>query len=185
MKCVRFWGTRGSLPVALTASGVRHKVLAALRGAAGRTFASDDEIERLRRHPRNGRRPAATAATLRASRSRPAARNTCSATWARGARPFAQKAIARHGPASPQTYHIFMSHVHWDHIMGFPFFAPAYIPGNRIRIYGGHAVIEDGLAAAAGARRRSRWIFRRCARTSSSSGSSRAAIRHRRDCASA
>jgi ribonuclease BN (tRNA processing enzyme) len=22
-----------------------------------------------------------------------------------------------------------MSHVHWDHIMGFPFFAPAYVPG--------------------------------------------------------
>jgi phosphoribosyl 1,2-cyclic phosphodiesterase len=38
-----------------------------------------------------------------------------------------------------------MSHVHWDHIMGFPFFVPAYIPGNRIHIYGGHAVIEDAL----------------------------------------
>ena len=33
---VRFWGTRGSLPVALTASDVRAKVIAALRGAAGR-----------------------------------------------------------------------------------------------------------------------------------------------------
>jgi phosphoribosyl 1,2-cyclic phosphodiesterase len=35
-----------------------------------------------------------------------------------------------------------MSHVHWDHIMGFPFFTPAYIPGNRIRIYGGHEELE-------------------------------------------
>ena len=60
-------------------------------------------------------------------------------------RPFGQAAIARHGPASPQTYHIFMSHVHWDHIMGLPFFTPAYIPGNRIRIYGGHAVLEAAL----------------------------------------
>jgi phosphoribosyl 1,2-cyclic phosphodiesterase len=58
-----------------------------------------------------------------------------------GARPFSQQAVARHGPA-PQTYHVFMSHVHWDHIMGMPFFAPAYIPGNRIRIYGGHAQLE-------------------------------------------
>jgi phosphoribosyl 1,2-cyclic phosphodiesterase len=38
-----------------------------------------------------------------------------------------------------------MSHVHWDHIMGFPFFAPAYRPGNRIRIYGGHAELEAAL----------------------------------------
>jgi phosphoribosyl 1,2-cyclic phosphodiesterase len=51
----------------------------------------------------------------------------------------------RHGAASPQTYHIFVSHVHWDHIMGLPFFAPAYIPGNRIVIYGSHAWLESAL----------------------------------------
>jgi phosphoribosyl 1,2-cyclic phosphodiesterase len=32
--------------------------------------------------------------------------------------------------------HIFVSHPHWDHISGFPFFAPAFIPGNKITIYG-------------------------------------------------
>jgi phosphoribosyl 1,2-cyclic phosphodiesterase/ActR/RegA family two-component response regulator len=31
--------------------------------------------------------------------------------------------------------HIFVSHSHWDHIQGFPFFTPAYIPRNRISIY--------------------------------------------------
>ena len=29
--------------------------------------------------------------------------------------------------------------------MGFPFFTPAYFPGNRIFIYGGHAVLEEAL----------------------------------------
>ena len=62
-----------------------------------------------------------------------------------GVRPFGQAALARHGPGSPQTYHIFMSHVHWDHIMGLPFFTPAYIPGNRVCIYGGHAGLEAAL----------------------------------------
>jgi phosphoribosyl 1,2-cyclic phosphodiesterase len=62
-----------------------------------------------------------------------------------GVRPFGQAALARHGPTSPQTYHIFMSHVHWDHIMGLPFFTPAYIPGNRIRIYGSHPGLEAAL----------------------------------------
>lgn len=32
--------------------------------------------------------------------------------------------------------HILVSHPHWDHIHGFPFFSPIYIPGNRIRVYG-------------------------------------------------
>ena len=29
--------------------------------------------------------------------------------------------------------------------MGLPFFTPAYIPGNRVRIYGGHSELEAAL----------------------------------------
>ena len=46
MKRIRFWGTRGSLPIALTVAGVRRKLVAALRDASGRPFDSDQEIER-------------------------------------------------------------------------------------------------------------------------------------------
>jgi phosphoribosyl 1,2-cyclic phosphodiesterase len=45
--------------------------------------------------------------------------------------------------------HIFFSHSHWDHIQGFPFFAPAFVPGNRFDIYGSiapnGATIQDRL----------------------------------------
>jgi len=34
---------------------------------------------------------------------------------------------------------ILLSHAHWDHIQGFPFFVPLYQPGNRFRIFGGAA----------------------------------------------
>src|SRR5690606_9409225 len=30
---------------------------------------------------------------------------------------------------------LFFSHLHWDHIQGFPFFGPAYVPGNRVDIW--------------------------------------------------
>jgi phosphoribosyl 1,2-cyclic phosphodiesterase len=49
----------------------------------------------------------------------------------------------------PVTAHIFFSHVHWDHIQGFPFFAPAFVPGNTIHLYGGNnvsATLEETLA---------------------------------------
>lgn len=36
----------------------------------------------------------------------------------------------------PRTYHILVSHTHWDHIQGFPFFIPALVPGNKIVIWG-------------------------------------------------
>lgn len=32
---------------------------------------------------------------------------------------------------------LLLSHVHWDHIQGLPFFAPLYVPGTRIHVVGG------------------------------------------------
>jgi CheY-like chemotaxis protein len=36
----------------------------------------------------------------------------------------------------PRRVHLFITHTHWDHIQGFPFFTPAYVPGWEIIIYG-------------------------------------------------
>jgi phosphoribosyl 1,2-cyclic phosphodiesterase len=37
----------------------------------------------------------------------------------------------------PTKAAMFFSHVHWDHIQGFPFFKPAFVPGNEFDLYGG------------------------------------------------
>jgi phosphoribosyl 1,2-cyclic phosphodiesterase len=37
---------------------------------------------------------------------------------------------------SPVRVHLLVTHTHWDHIQGFPFFSPIYHPGNEIFIYG-------------------------------------------------
>jgi len=34
--------------------------------------------------------------------------------------------------------HLFLSHLHWDHIQGWPFFHPAYVTGNQFDIYARH-----------------------------------------------
>ena len=36
----------------------------------------------------------------------------------------------------PRKIHLFITHTHWDHIQGFPFFTPIYIPGYEITVYG-------------------------------------------------
>jgi len=43
--------------------------------------------------------------------------------------------LAREAAGRPGQYHVLLSHVHWDHIQGLPFFSPAYIPGTRISVY--------------------------------------------------
>ncbi len=43
--------------------------------------------------------------------------------------------LAREANGAPGQYHVLLSHVHWDHIQGLPFFSPAYIQGTQISIY--------------------------------------------------
>lgn len=144
MQRVRFWGTRGSLPVALTAAGLRQKIAAALRGAAGRTFDSDQDLAAyLQALPFEiGGTFGGHTACVELVTGRP---EYVACDLGSGLRPFGQAALARHGPTVPQTYHLFVSHLHWDHIMGLPFFGPAYIPGNHVIFYGAHAELESAL----------------------------------------
>lgn len=39
--------------------------------------------------------------------------------------------------------HILMTHTHWDHIQGFPFFAPAFMPDNHLHFYSSIENLED------------------------------------------
>lgn len=36
----------------------------------------------------------------------------------------------------PVTANVFITHSHWDHIQGLPFFIPNFIPGNLLRLHG-------------------------------------------------
>ena len=143
MKGVRFWGTRGSLPVALTSAGLGRKLRELLRAARGQAIATDADIERLL-----AGLPFALAGTY-GGHSACVQIDTGGADFVvcdmgSGLRPFGQAAMAQRG-GKAQTFHIFMSHLHWDHIMGLPFFVPAFIPGNRVIVYGSHRELEMAL----------------------------------------
>jgi len=46
--------------------------------------------------------------------------------------------------------HILISHTHWDHIQGLPFFAPLFIPGNEWDIYGPKGLDQSVRESLAG-----------------------------------
>jgi phosphoribosyl 1,2-cyclic phosphodiesterase len=138
---VRFWGTRGSIPVALTPSDIRDKLAQALVAAAGRRFESFGEAYAFAQeqlpfsvsHTFGGHTSCVELLTARDEYF------VCD--MGSGARPFGEHVLARQG-GRPATVNIFMSHVHWDHIMGFPFFGPAYVPGTTLRLHGCHDILE-------------------------------------------
>ena len=142
---IRFWGTRGSLPVAPHGVGIRWRIQEALRKASGKTFDDNDAIDQFIdreldfpvKHGYGG-----NTSCVEIESGYP---EYLICDMGSGLREFGQYVMAKHGPGNPQTYNFVMSHVHWDHIMGFPFFPPAYIPGNKLRIYGCHSVIEQAL----------------------------------------
>ena len=141
---VKFWGTRGSIPVAMTSAEVRRKLIAALLRAAGRTLDTPEkaevflerELDFAVSHTFGGDSSCVEIVTGR--------RDYVLCDLGSGARVFGNDVLATRGP-SGNTFHAFISHPHWDHIMGFPFFMPAYTSGNRIRIYGCHADLEEAF----------------------------------------
>lgn len=141
---VRFWGTRGSLPVALKAGAVERKIARALVAAQGRSFAGEDEARAFLAQQEFAARATYGGATS-CVEIETGARSFFVCDMGSGLREFGLSAMGRCAGGHPRSYNIFLSHLHWDHIMGFPFFVPAFDPGAEIVIHAGHADAEQAL----------------------------------------
>lgn len=138
---VRFWGTRGSIPVSLTWRDLRDRVAQALVAAHGRGL---DTLEKAHGFVES-ELPFAIAATYGGHSPcvelEPGGDSYFVCDMGSGARPFGAHVMARQA-GSPARINVFMSHLHWDHVMGFPFFVPAWVEGMQIRVYGCHTALE-------------------------------------------
>src|SRR2546425_12811519 len=53
-------------------------------------------------------------------------------------------------PIEPLQAHLLITHTHLDHIQGFPFFLPAFVPGTHLTIVGPAGLAETLEAAVPG-----------------------------------
>jgi phosphoribosyl 1,2-cyclic phosphodiesterase len=141
---IKFWGTRGSIPVALDSASLKERLARALVAASGQDLGTLEKA-----HAWLERECSGSAHTFGGD-SPCVQLDAGSAEYVlcdlgTGARVFASHLPQQGEPGKSRVFHVFMSHLHWDHIMGFPFFTPAYMPGNRIVIYGCHGELEQAF----------------------------------------
>lgn len=140
---IRFWGVRGSLPTPVTAAEISDKLVQALLGAQGVDLADVNAVRAyvaglplVKRGTVGGNTPCVEVRS---------GRQHLIFDAGSGLRPLGEAMMAGPCGRGKGEVHLFLSHLHWDHIQGLPFFSPAYVPGNRITIHSAHEGFDRQL----------------------------------------
>lgn len=135
---VKFWGTRGSIPTPVTAEDCRIKIKHLLMNAKNVDLSDESAVEAYL-----AGRPIPEAMTF--GGNTPCLEVTEGSSQlildcGSGMQPLGRAMM--HDIAPSRCINILQTHTHWDHIMGFPFFAPAYA-ATEIHIYGVHPNMRE------------------------------------------
>lgn len=130
---VKIWGARGSIPAPLTSQAVRNKIITMLQGAQGVDLS--DPMAVLSYVDSLPPLITGTAGGNTSCVELQAGGQTIIIDAGTGIRLLSKELMAGPCGRGQGVLHLFLSHTHWDHIQGLPFFRPAFVPGNRIYIY--------------------------------------------------
>ena len=138
---VKFWGVRGSIPSPIQSGTIRDKIYQALCGAVGVNLEDQNAVREY-----TDCLPLELGGTIGGNTSCVEVRageQHLIFDVGSGIRNLGLELMKGPFGRGQGTAHIFISHTHWDHIQGFPFFVPAYVPGNRFYIYSPKKDIKD------------------------------------------
>ena len=141
---IRFWGVRGSIPTPTTPARIKSKVSAIVEQITPEDLESAESRERfLAGLPPwlfgtvGGNSPCVT---ISFDNHEECIVFDCGS----GLR---EMGIAQIGEKNKiNHFHVFLSHFHWDHLQGLPFFGPAYNPANKLDFYSPVAGLERILS---------------------------------------
>jgi phosphoribosyl 1,2-cyclic phosphodiesterase len=140
---VKFWGVRGSIPSPVGSHEVKAKIVWALKRASGHDFSDEGGVERyvdgLPRHIKGTYGGNTPCVELQSGDT------TVIFDAGSGIRALGMDLMKKSFGQGTATAHLLLSHTHWDHIQGLPFFQPAYVRGNRIVIYSPHPQIQERI----------------------------------------
>jgi phosphoribosyl 1,2-cyclic phosphodiesterase len=131
---VRLWGVRGSLATPMSSTLLREKAHALLSEAKPSDLASPQAIESyLDRTPHSWTYGGNTSCVEVELDDQ-----TFILDAGTGLRTLGLK-MKEDGRDQKHALHFFFTHFHWDHICGFPYFGPIYIPDRQIDVWSGRS----------------------------------------------
>jgi phosphoribosyl 1,2-cyclic phosphodiesterase len=130
---VQFWGVRGSLPSPQLPSRIREKISTILERITPEDITSPESRERFLAELPPWLFGTVGGNTPCVSVSSEDPRNRIIFDCGSGIREMG--AVMTREQPRPNHYDIFISHLHWDHIQGLPFFAPGYDPSVKLDFY--------------------------------------------------
>ena len=114
---VHFWGSRGSLPTPLSEAAVRSKVRDALLAARGHDLNTPESIETFIDRELAFSVRGAYGGNTACVEIDTGGDEFVLCDLGSGLREFGRKVLAERGPERKHCYNVFLSHLHWDHIM--------------------------------------------------------------------
>jgi ribonuclease BN (tRNA processing enzyme) len=134
---------RGSIPTPTSPAAIEHKIHEALRDAVGVDLSSDEAIERyIQRLPAEVRQ---TVGGNTACVEVRAGDQLLILDSGSGLRMLGYELLKTEFGKGQGVADFLISHTHWDHIQGLPFFGPGFKAGNRFAFHSPHAHLEEAF----------------------------------------
>lgn len=137
---IKFWGVRGSLPTPLSAKQIQAKITAVVQRIEEKDIASQDSREKFVASLPEwifGTVGGNTACVeLRDEKNTEIILDAGSGLAALGRTKDLPK---------DNSYNLILSHLHWDHVQGIPFFGPFFNPKAKVNVYGVHENLKEAF----------------------------------------
>jgi phosphoribosyl 1,2-cyclic phosphodiesterase len=131
---IKLWGVRGSLPTPISGKSIENKIREALLRAKPGDIASPESIEEfIMSLPFSIRSTYGGNSTTIEVESDDG--EVIIVDCGSGLKNLGSKLMEREFAQGKGVGNILLSHTHWDHIQGIPFFLPFYIKGNQFNFY--------------------------------------------------
>jgi len=137
---VKFWGVRGSLPTPISPEQVQSKINAVVQRIQIEDLKNNDTRQKfisILPEWLYGTIGGSTPCIEITANNNETIIIDCGSGMRMCGKKFAS--------TNNKTYHIFLSHFHWDHLQGLPFFDPAFNPKSKLKFYSSFTNIQKYL----------------------------------------